>query len=70
MKFHIYSKNGTDFGIYEGDTSTAAWSEMVKDAGGTATDTDGNTAEGTIADWEIIPVQTISTDTAQGEEEQ
>lgn len=55
MKYSIESRDGTDFGVWEGATPAAAWEAMVAAAGGASTDADGNPTEGTIDDWIVTP---------------
>jgi len=52
--FRIYDRTGADYGVWEGETPQDAWEAMVRDAGGPATDVDGNPIEGRLEDWEIM----------------
>ena len=53
-KYRIYSADGTDYGVWAGESPRAAWESMVDDAG-RAVDADGNPTEGYFEDWSVEP---------------
>ena len=73
MKYHIYSKAGADFGVWEGSCRAEAWARMVSDGCGTPQDPADRTkgtwdVVGTVDDW-IVQEYVEASDLSDAEAE-
>jgi len=54
--YRIWSRDGTDYGAWQGADAEAAWAAMVAD-GGPGVDVEGEPTEGRPDDWVIEPMR-------------
>ena len=60
-RFHIWSRAGADFGIWEAIDAEAAFAAMVTDSGSDNLDDNDQWLVGTINDWHVIEEEDTET---------